>query len=87
MTQDKTEVLTQAAEIRRNDVMMHQINIDNYRAALAEIEQNHQGDGSLEPFAEQLRGLLETSLLEQKKEAIMLKVITSQLEAENGSTD
>jgi hypothetical protein len=71
------DILTQSVEARENDIMLYQINIDNYRAAIADIEANHP---DLSDFADQLRDLLQSSLREQKKEQIMLAAIKANLE-------
>jgi len=71
------DILTQSVEARENDIMLYQINIDNYRAAIADIEANHP---DLSDFADQLRDLLQSSLREQKKEQIMLAAIRANLE-------
>jgi hypothetical protein len=71
------DILTQSVEARENDIMLYQINIDNYRAAIADIEANHP---DLSDFADQLQDLLQSSLREQKKEQIMLAAIKSNLE-------
>jgi hypothetical protein len=71
------DVLTQSIEVRENDIMLYQINIDNYRAAIADVEANHP---DLSDFADQLRDLLQSSLREQKKEQIMLAAIRANLE-------
>jgi hypothetical protein len=71
------DILTQSVEARENDIMLYQINIDNYRAAIADIEANHP---DLWDFADQLRDLLQSSLREQKKEQIMLAAIKANLE-------
>lgn len=81
MNQEKHNILTQAAEQREREVMQYQINIDNYRLAIAEIERNYIGDEGMKAFALQLRDLLASSIREQTKEKIMLKVIKQQLEA------
>ena len=71
------DILTQSVEARENDIMLYQINIDNYRAAIADVEANHP---DLSDFADQLRDLLQSSLREQKKEQIMLAAIRANLE-------
>lgn len=81
LNKERLEILTQSAEARARDVMLHQINIDNYRAAISEIENSHSKQEGMKQFSDQLRGLLESSLIEQRKEKIMLRVIQSQLEA------
>lgn len=73
---NKQETLQAAYEARVDEVEQYQINIDNYRLAIAEIADD---DVELQPFKQQLQDLLKSSLLEQRKAAIMLKVIKSQL--------
>jgi hypothetical protein len=80
LEQERIEMLTQAAEHRAKEVMHHQINIDNYTLAIAEIEANHRGDAEMAEFAGRLGELLQSSKREQAREAVMLKVIKSQLE-------
>ena len=80
LEQERKDMLTQAAEHREREVMHHQINIDNYRLAVDEIEANHADNPDLQAFAYQLRELLASSIVEQAKEAIMFKVIKAQLE-------
>ena len=76
----KIETLTAAAEYRQREVETHQINIDNYRLASAEIEANHKGKPHMERFAQRMQSLLKSAIEEQEKEALMLKVILAQLE-------
>lgn len=76
----KIETLTAAAEHRQREVEQYQINIDNYRLAIAEIEANHKGKPHMETFADRMRELLRSAIEEQEKEAVLLKVIRLQLE-------
>lgn len=78
---DKKHILSEAAKHRASEVFHHQINIDNYRLAIQEIEAEHSGVVHMQEFAERLKELLRTSIEEQDKEKIMLKVITMQLES------
>ena len=80
LTAERHDILTAAADQRRRDVMHYQINIDNFRAAIAEIETNHGDDANLMAFRDHLDGLLASSLAEQAKERIMLTVIERQLQ-------
>lgn len=76
----REEILAMSLEGRVQEVMNYQINIDNYALALEEI-------GNLPPeernelleFTEQLRSLLTSEKLEQKKAKIMLAVIKKQV--------
>lgn len=78
--QERRDMLSEAAQYREREVMHHQINIDNYRLAIAEVELNHADDLDLLEFASRLRELLSSSIREQTKESVLLKVIKSQLE-------
>lgn len=77
----KQEILLASLEAREQEVMHYQINIDNYTLALEEIESLPETERiELEGFADQLRGLLTSEILEQKKAKIMLSVIKKQVE-------
>jgi len=80
LEQERIEILTEAAKHRAREVMHHQINIDNYRLAIAEIDANHADDETLVKFKARLEELLASSIAEQSKEKIILKVIKQQLE-------
>jgi hypothetical protein len=77
--QTTTDILSESAKDREKDIALYQINIDNYRAALADIEANHKDDPDMATFADQLRGLLKSSIIEQRKEQIMLNAIKTNL--------
>ncbi len=79
LPQERLDILTAAAEGREREVMHHQINIDNYARAIAEIEGAHADDADLGAFAAQLRELLASSHRDQAKERILLKVLREQL--------
>lgn len=76
---NKHDTLKQAAEHREIEVFNHQINIDNYRLAIAEIEKNHSDKPHMIEFAGRLNELLQSSIQEQEKEKVLLKVIRIQL--------
>jgi hypothetical protein len=77
----REEILKTSLEARESEVMHYQINIDNYTIALQEIEMLSVDDrAELSAFAEQLRNLLTSEKLEQKKAKIMLAVIKKQME-------
>lgn len=80
IAQERIDTLTAAAEGREREVMHYQINIDNYARAIAEIEANYADSDAMNDFANQLRDLLASSIIEQTKERILLKVIRDQLE-------
>lgn len=80
LEQERINILTQAAEDREREVMQYQINIDNFERAIAEIEANYANDPHMVEYAGRMRELHRTSLIEQAKETILLKVIRDQLE-------
>lgn len=75
----KQESLNQAKQARIEEVEHYQVNIDNYIIALELL--NERQDPDLIEFEKQLKELLRTSLIEQKKAQTMLDAITKQLEA------
>ena len=77
---NKTEILTAALAHREAEVLHHQINIDNYRLAIAEIDANYADDAAIADFRARLADLLASSIVEQRKEIIMRDVIAKQLE-------
>ena len=79
LEEERIKILTDAHEHRQREVMHYQINIDNYTLALAEIEANYPENESMGAFADQLRDLLASSIIEQAKEIILRDVIAKQL--------
>lgn len=77
--QIKFSILSSAAEDRKKSVIGYQINIDNYRLAICEIEKNYLQDKDMIEFKSHIEKLLNDNIREQKKEKIMLDVILSQL--------
>jgi hypothetical protein len=79
--QTREEILAAALEGREQEVMTYQINIDNYSIALEHISELAADErAELSGFTEQLRTLLASEKLEQKKAKIMLGVLKQQLE-------
>lgn len=77
----REEILAQSLDARVQEVMHYQINIDNYAIALEEISKLSPDErAELSGFADQLRSLLASEKLEQKKAKIMLAVVKQQLE-------
>ena len=78
---NKLSILTPALEGRDQELLTYQINIDNYTLALENIaSMNADERAELSGFADQLRGLLASEKLEQKKAKVMLAVLQQQLE-------
>jgi hypothetical protein len=76
------EILESSLEGREQEIIHYQINIDNYTLALDEISKlSVEERAELSGFADQLRNLLASEKLEQKKSKIMLAVIQAQLNA------
>ena len=73
---EKIEILKTTLIAREEEVLMYQINIDNYELAIGKAKD----DEELSEFVSHLRELLRTSRLEQKKAIIMRDVIREQLE-------
>ena len=77
----REEILALALEARVQEVMHYQINIDNYTLALERIASMDTDErAELSGFADQLRGLLASEKLEQKKARVMLDVLRAQME-------
>jgi undecaprenyl pyrophosphate synthase len=78
--QTREEILKSSLDARIQEVMHYQINIDNYRIALEEISKMSDDDRAmLSGFADQLRTLMSSEKLEQKKAQIMLTVLQKQV--------
>ena len=76
----REEILQLTLKGRLQEIMHYQLNIDNYTLALEELGgllPDEQAE--LAGFSDQLRSLLLSEKLEQKKSKIMLKVIQRQL--------
>lgn len=77
----REKILASSFEAREQEVMNYQINIDNYTLALDEIaKQSTEDRAELSGFADQIRNLLASEKVEQKKAKIMLAVIKQQME-------
>jgi hypothetical protein len=78
--QTREEILAASLDARVQEVMHYQINIDNYAIALEEIGNLPPDErAELSAFTEQLRTLLASEKLEQKKAKIMLNVLKRQV--------
>ncbi len=83
---NRTEILQQDLQRRIQEEFEYQINIDNYRLAIAKIEAEHSGwsgmDRAMRRFSKKtLQAMLDQSLIEQRKTIIMKEVIQEQLNA------
>jgi hypothetical protein len=76
----REEILRMSLDAREQEIMHYQINIDNYTIALNEIaKMPAQDQAELSEFSGQLRTLLASEKLEQKKSKLMLEVLKLQL--------
>ena len=76
----REEILATTLKGREQEIMHYQLNIDNYTLALEEIGNMPAAErAEMDGFAEQLRSLLTSERLEQKKSKIMLAVIKRQI--------
>jgi hypothetical protein len=72
----RNEIMKTSLEARINEVTEYQVNIDNFTLALDRI-----GDeADLQDFKSNIKQLLASSIVEQRKAQIMLEVIQSQME-------
>ncbi len=82
---NKQQILSEALAARDDEITGYQINIDNYRLAIEKIAKEHTGrsamDEAMQAFSNNLRELLQSSLIEQRKAQIIRDVIAAQLEA------
>lgn len=78
-TTNRLDILKQALEGRKKELLYHDINISNYRLAIKRIEENYADNAELQPFRDHLEHLLSTSILERTKEEIMVSVIEQQI--------
>ena len=80
---DKIAALKIALESRKSEIQEYQINIDNFELAIQEIEFMSQSEqDEMAEFKANLEKLLKEHIHEQKKAAIMLRVVQKQLGGE-----
>lgn len=81
----KLEILKAALEGRNDEILNYQINIDNYKRAIAKVDAEHADKPAIVEFRDQLIGLLESSKTEQLKSIIIRDVIGDQITELEGS--
>lgn len=80
-TQTRADIIAASYKAREQEVMLYQINIDNYSLAIKEIASLPADEQvELSAFLSQLEALLASEMLEQKKSKIMLSVLKQQME-------
>ena len=76
------QTLTEALSGRVEEVALYQLNIDNYRLAIAHIDAMSETDRvELADFKNELSARLVTELHQQKRALVMLAVIEQQVSA------
>ena len=76
----REEILSATYKAREQEIMHYQINIDNYTIALEELGNMSASDAvELSGFADQIRNLLASEKLEQKKAKLMMTVVKRQI--------
>jgi hypothetical protein len=76
----KNDTLHDALIAREQEIEYYQINITNYKLAIEEIGKLPPSEQEeLSEFSSQLKELLRTEIMEQKKSKIMLSVIRQQV--------
>lgn len=75
----RTKILTQALEGRDAELLGYQINIDNYRLAIAKIQSDYPDNQDLALFREELESRLQEECRQQLRARIIRDVIADQL--------
>lgn len=72
-------ILSEALEFRKQEILMYQINIDNYTLAIELVRERFPEDEGMRGFLEDLQSRLEAEIFEQRKSQILHDVIEQQL--------
>ena len=75
----KLSILTPALEGRDQELLGYQINIDNYRLAIAKIQTDHADNDDLQAFRQELEERLSEELRQQARARIIRDVIADQV--------
>ena len=76
---NKLSILTPALEGRDQELLGYQINIDNYRLAIAKINADHADNDDLLAFRDELQTRLDEELRQQLRARIIRDVIAEQV--------
>lgn len=76
---NRTEILSQALESRDAELLAYQINIDNYRLAIAKIKTEYPNNEDLANFSRDLQARLDEECRQQLRARIIRDVIADQL--------
>jgi hypothetical protein len=75
----KQTILTDALQGRDQELLTYQINIDNYRLAIAKISAEYADNEDLQAFSADLQSRLDQELTQQLRCKIIRDVIADQL--------
>lgn len=73
-------ILTEALAARNDEIFGYQINIDNYRLAIAKIKAEYPDDQDLAVFRRELEERLAEECRQQRRAMVIRDVIADQLE-------
>jgi hypothetical protein len=76
---NKLSILTPALEGRDQELLTYQINIDNYRLAIAKINADYAGNDDLLAFRDELQARLDEERRQQLRARIIRDVIAEQV--------
>jgi hypothetical protein len=76
---NKLPILLPALEGRDQELLTYQINIDNYRLAIAKIDANHADNIDILAFRDELQTRLDEELRQQDRARIIRDVIADQV--------
>ncbi len=76
----KLSILNDALKGREQELLMYQINIDNYRAAILKIEREHPNNQDLQAMRAELITRLGDEERQQLRSRIIYEVIKEQLD-------
>lgn len=80
MTSEKFDIISKAIKAREQEIFQYQINIENYKFALEEIEILPQEEqNQMIEFAVKLNQLLATELQEMNKSHVLLRALKRQI--------
>jgi hypothetical protein len=76
---NKLEILESALEVRNDEILGYQINIDNYTRAIDKINAEHANSPDMIDFRDRLADMLKSNKTEQLKAIIIRDVIAEQI--------
>jgi hypothetical protein len=76
---NKLSILTPALEGRDQELLTYQINIDNYRLAIAKINADYPDNDDLLVFRDELQARLDEELRQQLRSRVIRDVIAEQV--------